>query len=145
MVSSYLILKSLHLVAVICWMAALFYLPRLFIYHAQSPKGSPQSETFKVMERRLARIIMTPAMIATFIFGGLLAMTPGTIAPPRTWFYLKLILALMLAGLHGYYIKLMKDFSQDRFTVSPLILRILNEATTLFMIFIIFLVVMKPF
>jgi putative membrane protein len=143
--SSYLVLKSLHLIAVICWMAAMLYLPRLFIYHAQSLKGSQQSETFKVMERRLARIIMTPAMVATFIFGILLALIPGTVAAPNMWFHLKLLFVLILAGLHGYYIKLMKDFERDQTHVSVLVLRVLNETTTLFMIFIIFLVVMKPF
>jgi len=141
----YLVIKSLHIIAIICWMAALLYLPRLFLYHTTAPVGSAQSETFKTMEMRLARVIMTPAMIASFIFGGLLALVPGTVAHPNIWFHVKVMLVLGLAGIHGYYVKVMKDFAVDKNQRSPLFFRVLNESTTILMIIVIFLVVMKPF
>jgi putative membrane protein len=138
----YLVIKALHLIFVISWMAGLLYLPRLFVYHAQSPVGSQQSETFKMMESRLSRIIMTPAMVGTFIFGGLLIEISGAMT---LWLHVKLLLVLALAGLHVYFMVLGRDFAMDRNQKSARFLRILNEVPALLMIFIIFLVVMKPF
>lgn len=137
----YLAIKALHLIFVISWMAGLFYLPRLFVYHAESLVGSEKSETFKVMEARLSRIIMTPAMIGSFVFGGMLVAILG--AP--LWLHVKLFLVLVLAGFHGYLMVLKKDFAQDQNRKSPRFFKILNEIPPLLMILIIFLVVMKPF
>ena len=96
----YLTLKALHIIAVISWMAGMLYLPRLFVYHAAAKPGSEQSETFKVMERRLLKAIINPAMIAAWLLGAWLAWSGGWLAAP--WFYAKLALVLVLSGLHGY-------------------------------------------
>lgn len=143
--SSYLILKSLHLIAVISWMAGLFYLPRLFVYHASSGITPEMSETFKTMERRLLKIIMNPAMVLSWFFGTLLALTPGILTPPIGWFYAKLFIVLLMTILHGYLDRCVASFSKDQNTHSETFYRILNEIPTLFMILIIFLVVLKPF
>lgn len=141
----YLWVKALHLGAVICWMAGLFYLPRLFVYHTGAPVGSQQSETFKIMERRLEKIIIIPAMTASFLLGGLLMATPGLLSPPRGWFHLKLALVLLLAGFHGFLSKCRKAFEVDQNKRSEKFFRVLNEIPPLLMILIIFLVVLKPF
>lgn len=140
---AYLWIKALHVIAVIAWMAALLYLPRLFVYHVDAPPSSPQSETFKVMERRLLKIIMTPAMIAAWIFGLALAFTPGIAV--GGWFHAKLALVLGLSGLHGYLIMCQKAFARDRNTRSGRFFRILNEIPTLIMVFAVVLVIVKPF
>ena len=100
----YLLIKALHLIFVISWMAGLFYLPRLFVYHADSIIGSQQSETFKIMEARLMRIIITPAMIGSFVFGGILIFISGALMQPNIWFHVKLLLVIGLAGLQGYFV-----------------------------------------
>jgi putative membrane protein len=141
----YLWFKALHLIGVIAWMAGLLYLPRLFVYHVGAPQGSVQSETFKIMERRLMRFIMTPAMLWSFAFGILLLLTPGVFVRPFGWLHLKLFLVLILAGMHGMLVKYMKDFERDQNQKSERFFRLLNEVPAVLMIFIIFLVVLKPF
>jgi putative membrane protein len=141
----YFLLKSLHLIAVICWMAALFYMPRLFVYHADAAPDSELAATLMVMEKRLMRIIMTPAMVATFIFGGLLVMVPGMIEPPAGWLHAKLTLVLILAGFHGFLVRCVKQFAHGHYAYSSKAFRYLNELPPIIMIFIIFLVVFKPF
>jgi len=140
--------KALHIIAVIAWMAGMLYLPRLFVYHCAAEKGSVQSETFKVMERRLLRAIINPAMIATFVFGLWLAwLGPdsryGWFASP--WLWAKIVLVLALSAVHGLLTRWMKDFAADRNRHSQKFYRIINEVPTVLMILIVFLVVLKPF
>ena len=142
----YLWIKALHIISVISWMAGLFYLPRLFVYHVGAQKGSVQSEIFKTMERKLMRIIMTPAMVATFFFGLLLLSIPGLIDWSASgWMHLKLLLVFAMAGLHGFLVKCMKSFAQDQNTRSEKFYRVLNEVPTLLMIAIVILAIVKPF
>jgi putative membrane protein len=138
-------LKALHIISVIAWMAGLLYLPRLFVYHAGTSPGSPSSETFKIMERRLLRAIMTPAMLATFLFGLLLAAVPGMAGPGALWLPLKIVLVLGLAGLHGAMAAWRRAFEEDRNTHSARFFRMVNEIPTVLMIGVVFLVVLKPF
>jgi protoporphyrinogen IX oxidase len=139
----YDVLKALHIVAVIAWMAGMLYLPRLYVYHADAEKGSVQSETFKVMERRLLRGIMNPAMILVWVFGLMLAMQGNWWV--AGWLHAKLALVLILSGVHGLYSKWRKDFEADRNTRPARFYRWWNEVPTLLMIGIVFLVVLKPF
>jgi protoporphyrinogen IX oxidase len=139
-------LKAFHILAVIAWMAAMLYLPRLFVYHCAAAVGSAQSETFKVMERRLAKAIMTPAMIATWVLGILLTGVPGLIDwSSDGWIHAKLALVLAMTGFHGVMSGWRKAFEQDRNTKSARYFRIANEVPTLGMIAIVILVVVKPF
>jgi putative membrane protein len=135
--------KALHIISVIAWMAGMLYLPRLFVYHAEAPTGSPQSETFKVMERRLLKAIMTPAMIATWIFGLWLAVEGGWFR--SGWLHGKLALVIALSGLHGYLAATIRRFANDANTRNPRFYRVLNEVPTVIMIGIVILVVVKPF
>lgn len=135
--------KALHVVAVIAWMAALLYLPRLMVYHAESAANSPTSETFKVMERRLLRAIAAPAMLASWILGVTIAVWGGWFA--SGWLYAKLLLVLGLSGLQGFLARCVREFAEDRNTRSPRFYRILNEAPTVLMIAIVVLVIVKPF
>ena len=136
-------IKALHIIALIAWMAAMLYLPRLFVYHAGLPPGSViQGETFKVMERRLLKAIMTPAMIATWIFGLSLAWMSGYYA--SLWLQAKFVLVLAMSGLHGFLARAVKDFAAERNTRSPTYYRVLNEVPTLLMIVIVILAVVKP-
>jgi putative membrane protein len=137
--------KALHLIALIAWMAGLLYLPRLFVYHCEAPPGSQTSELFKVMERRLHKLIMTPAMIATFVFGIILALTPGLVDWDKGWFYVKLIAVLLLAGAHGAMSRWRKDFLADRNRHPQRFFRIMNEVPTLLMLIAVVMVVAKPF
>ncbi len=140
----YLWLKALHVISVIFWMAGMAYLPRLFVYHAEAEKGSVQSETFKVMERRLMRGIINPSMIATFLFGGsLLWANPELLGQP--WLHAKLTLVLVMAGLHGIFSKWRKDFEADRNKRPARFYRIVNEAPPVLVVFIVILVIVKPF
>ncbi|HEY0572052.1 MAG TPA: protoporphyrinogen oxidase HemJ [Enterovirga sp.] len=136
-------LKVLHILALIAWMAGMLYLPRLFVYHAEADAGSVQSETFKVMERRLLKAIMNPAMIVTWIFGLWLAIQGGWFA--SGWLHAKLALVIAMSGLHGYLAATTRRFAADRNTKSARFYRVLNEVPTLFMIGIVILVVVKPF
>jgi putative membrane protein len=139
----YLWLKAAHIISVIAWMAGMLYLPRLFVYHASAKPGSEQSETFKVMERRLLNFIMTPAMIATWIFGIALIVQGGWFA--AGWFHTKLALVLVLSGLHGMMSSWLGKFATDSNTRSPKFYRIVNEIPTVLLIVIVVLAVVKPF
>jgi putative membrane protein len=139
----YLWLKALHIIAVISWMAGMLYLPRLFVYHAAATPGSEQSETFKVMERRLLKAIINPAMIATWLLGAWLAWSGGWLAAP--WFLSKLVLVLALSGLYGYFAGIVKQFAADWNRHSQKFYRILNEVPTVLMIAIVLLATVKPF
>jgi len=138
-------IKALHIISIISWMAAMLYLPRLFIYHCSVDTGSPQSELFKVMERRLQRAIMTPAMISSFLFGGLLLATPGLIDWSQGWIHVKLTCVLAMAAMHGMLAKWRRDFAEDRNWRTAYFYRWVNEVPTLLMIVIVIMVVVKPF
>jgi putative membrane protein len=138
-------IKAFHIIAVIAWIAGLLYLPRLFVYHAMSKTGSEQSETFKVMERRLLRYITTPAMLAAWIFGLILAFSPLIDWSKDGWFHAKLLLVVVLSGFSGLLAKWTKDFAADRNTHTPRFYRIVNEVPTVLMILIVILVVVRPF
>jgi len=138
-------LKSLHIIAVIAWMAGLLYLPRLFVYHAEAPTGSDRAATFEIMERRLMRGIMLPALIMTYVFGMLLARAPGVVEWHRGWIWAKLGLVLLLTVFHGLLEGWRRAFAGRRNVHSPRFYRIVNELPTLAMIAIVVLVVVKPF
>lgn len=135
--------KAIHILAVISWMAGMLYLPRLFVYHVDAPKGSVQSETFKVMERRLLRGIINPAMILTWVFGLWLAWK--IFAFQGGWLHAKIGLVLILSGVHGYLAAAVRKFAEDRNEKPARHWRIVNEIPTLLMIAIVILVVVKPF
>jgi putative membrane protein len=137
--------KSLHIISVIAWMAGMFYLPRLYVYHADAEVGSDKSETFKIMERRLLRGIINPAMIMTFIFGGLMLLTPGIIYWGDIWIWLKLALVFGMGAFHGNLSRWRKDFEQDRNERPAKFYRLVNEVPTVLMVLIVILVVVKPF
>ena len=136
-------LKAFHVVAVIAWMAGLLYLPRLMVYHADAEPGSRQSETFKVMERRLLKAITTPAMIASWAFGLVLVYQGGWLA--SGWFHAKLLLVLLLSAYHGLAAGWTRAFAADRNARPARFYRIMNEVPTLLMIGIVVLVIVKPF
>ncbi|WP_428377332.1 protoporphyrinogen oxidase HemJ [Lichenicoccus sp.] len=137
--------KSLHVMAVIAWMAGLFYLPRLFVYHCQAAAGSAQSELFKTMERRLLRQIMNPAMVASFLFGLLLVLTPGAVDWHAGWWWVKLGSALLMAGFHGACARWRRDFALDRNTRSERYFRVANEVPTVLMLVIVIMAIVQPF
>ena len=136
-------LLALHIISLIAWMAGMLYLPRLFVYHCEADPGSRQSETFKVMERRLLRAIMNPAMIATWVFGLWLAYRGGFFG--ATWLHIKLALVLALSGVHGMLSRYVKDFAADKNRRSQKFYRIINEVPTVLMILIVCVAVLKPF
>jgi protoporphyrinogen IX oxidase len=139
----YLWLKAFHVIAVIAWMAGMLYLPRLFVYHCMAAIGSPQSDTFKMMERRLLRAIINPAMVATWVLGLWLAWDGGFLR--AGWLHGKLVLVLILSGLHGFLAGCVRKFAEDRNVRSQKFYRILNEVPALLMVGIVILVVVKPF
>ena len=136
-------IKALHIIAVISWMAGMLYLPRLFVYHCDAEAGSKQSETFKVMERRLLRAIINPAMIVTWLAGLYLAWSGHWFSSP--WLHAKLTLVIIMSAVHGFLARCVKDFAGDRNQRSQKFYRIINEVPTVLMIFIVILVVVKPF
>ena len=136
-------IKALHIIAVIAWMAGMLYLPRLFVYHCEAEIGSKQSETFKVMERRLMRAIINPAMIVTWLAGLYLAWSGHWFS--SGWLHGKLALVILLSGVHGFFSRWRKDFEADRNARSQKFFRIINEVPTVLMIGIVILVVVKPF
>lgn len=136
--------KALHVISVIAWMAGMLYLPRLFVYHAVAEKGSAQSETFKVMERRLLKGIINPAMIATYIFGFWMVFG-GWVDIGAGWLHLKLAMVLLLTACHGVLAKYTRLFAQDQNTKPQKFFRMLNEVPTVLMIIIVIAVVVKPF
>ena len=136
-------LKALHIVAMVAWMAGIFYLPRLLVYHAGSKRGSEQSETFKVMEGRLFRVIMNPAMIATWVLGLWLAYDGGWFH--AGWLHAKIGFVVGMSAVHGFFARCVKDFAADRNTRSAGFYRVFNEVPTVLLIAIVILVVVKPF
>jgi protoporphyrinogen IX oxidase len=136
-------LKAFHVIAVIAWMAGMLYLPRLFVYHCEAAPGSAQSETFKVMERRLLRTIINPAMIATWLLGLWLAWDGGWYR--SGWLQTKVVLVLALSGVHGMLARYTRDFAADRNRHSQRFFRIINEVPTVLMIAIVILAIVKPF
>jgi putative membrane protein len=139
----YLWLKGLHIIAVIAWMAGMLYLPRLFVYHASAKVGSEQSETFKVMEQRLLRYIMTPAMIATWLLGMVLVIEGQYLA--AGWFHVKIVLVVAMSVLHGLFSHWARDFARDRNRRTQKFFRIINEIPTILLIVIVLLAAAKPF
>jgi putative membrane protein len=136
-------IKAFHIIAVIAWMAGMLYLPRLFVYHCDAPVGSPQSETFKMMERRLLRLIINPAMIATWLLGLWLAWLGGWFFAP--WLHAKLVLVLAMSAVHGFFARWYKAFAADRNRYSQRFYRIINEVPTAILIAAVILAVVKPF
>lgn len=136
-------IKAFHVMAVIAWMAGMLYLPRLMVYHAEAQIGSIQSETFKVMERRLLKGIINPSMIATWVLGLYLAWT--AFGFKGGWLHGKILLVLILSGIHGFLVARVRDFAEDRNTRSARFYRIINEVPALLMAGIVILVIVKPF
>lgn len=143
--SGYLWLKAVHIISVISWMAGLLYLPRLYVYHAGVVAGSEASATFKVMERKLLKYIMNPAMIASFVTGLALIWVLGEAALTMGWLHTKILLLLGMGAMHGMMARWRREFEQDRNTHSHRFFRVMNEVPTLLMIGIVILAVGKPF
>ena len=142
--NAYLAFKALHLIAVISWMAGLLYLPRIFVYHAETVENKSQSETFKLMEKRLYFYIMNPAMILSWVFGILLIHSQGILSLALLWMKIKIGLVVVLTGYHFYLLAILRDFQIDNNSKSSKFFRIINEVPTLLLIIIIFVVVFKP-
>lgn len=136
--------RGLHIIAVITWMAGLFYLPRLFVYHAKAAVGSELSETFKVMERRLYKAIMLPSLVTVVVFGTILMFGPG-VDWSMGWIHAKLVLVLLMVGFHLHCNRWRKDFAADANRHSERYYRVANEVPTVLLLLIVFLVVIKPF
>jgi putative membrane protein len=136
-------IKALHIIAVISWMAGMLYLPRLFVYHSVAEVGSKQSETFKVMEQRLLKVIINPAMIVTWLVGIYLAWAGHWYA--SGWLGVKFLLVLALSAVHGFFAGCVRAFAADRNRYDPKFYRIINEVPTVLMILIVILVTVKPF
>lgn len=141
MVNLYLIVKSLHIISVISWMCGMLYLPRLFVYHTKAKPGGELDQTLQTMERKLLRIIINPAMIASFIFGVWLISIVGF---SGIWLHIKLTLVLILSGFHGFLAKCRKDFEKGINKRSEKFYRIINEVPSILMIAIVFLAILKP-
>ena len=136
-------IRAFHIIAVIAWMAGMLYLPRLFVYHADTQVGTQMSERYKVMERRLLKGILNPSMIAVWILGPLLAWLTG--AYLDTWMQIKFVLVLIMSGMHGLFVRCWRDFAHDRNTRSARFYRIANEVPALLLVLIVILVKVQPF
>ena len=136
-------IKAFHVIAVISWMAGMLYLPRLFVYHCEAEVGSKQSETFKIMERRLLKGIINPAMILTWLLGLYMVLAGHWYS--AGWFQAKFVLVLVMSGIHGFFTRCVRDFANDRNIRSQKFYRIINEIPTVLMICIVMLVIVKPF
>jgi putative membrane protein len=136
-------IKAFHVIAVIAWMSGMLYLPRLFVYHTQVAPGTPESERFKVMETKLLKVIVNPAMIAVWLSGPLLAWVTG--AYLDIWLQIKFIFVLLLSGAHGFFVRCWRDFQNDANTRPERFFRIVNEVPAVLMIVIVVLAVVKPF
>jgi protoporphyrinogen IX oxidase len=136
--------KALHVIFVIAWMAGMMYLPRLFVYHTQAEKSSIQSETFKIMERKLYRGIITPAMALTWIFG-LWMVFSGLVDWSSVWPWVKAVAVIAMSGIHGFYGRLLRDFAADRNVRPQRFFRMLNEIPFVLVIIIVIMVIAKPF
>lgn len=141
----YLWTKSVHLMAVMAWMAGLFYLPRLYVYHSDIPTGGPESARFMTMERLLLRAIMNPAMIATWLLGIVLVLTPGVVSWTSGWWYVKLVSVLLMTGFHMHLARARRQFAEDKRLRNQRYWRMMNEVPTLLMIVIVIMVIVKPF
>jgi putative membrane protein len=139
----YVWLKAFHVIAIIAWMAGMLYLPRLFVYHCEAEPRSKQSETFKVMERRLLHAIITPAMVVSWALGLWLAWAGGLYA--AGWLHAKVLLVLALSALHGFFVRCVREFARDRNRFSQKFYRIINEVPAVLMVGIVILAVVKPF
>lgn len=139
----YLWLKAVHVIAVIAWMAGMLYLPRLFVYHCEADPGSKQSETFKVMERRLLRAIINPAMTVTWVVGLWLLWAGGFLT--SGWMHAKLLLVVAMSAMHGFLSRWVRAFAADQNQHGQKFYRIINEVPTILMIGIVILVIVKPF
>lgn len=143
---AYLWIKAAHVSAIIAWMAGMLYLPRLYVYHCEVPRGSAESERFKVMERRLLKQIVNPAMMAAWTFGVLLVLTPRVIDWTHDhWWHVKLASVLLLSAFHGNLVRWRRDFLEDRNTRPARFYRIANEVPTVLLLVIVFMVIVKPF
>jgi putative membrane protein len=142
---AYLWIKALHIMSVIAWMAGMLYLPRLYAYHAAAESGSAQSETFKIMERRLLRGIINPAMIAALVFGVLLVLTPGVIDWGAGWVWVKLAAVTVMFGIHGNLSRWRRDFEKDANRHSARFYKFWNEVPAVLMVLIVIMIVVKPF
>lgn len=141
---SYEWVKAFHVMSVVAWMAGMFYLPRLYVYHAGAAAGSEMSETFKVMERRLLRGIINPAMISTFIFGiWMLVLVPEYLSEP--WMHVKLTCLVLMTGFHGFLSRWRRIFEADTNVRSARFYKIVNEIPTVLLVIIVIMVVVKPF
>ncbi len=136
-------IKAMHVIAVIAWMAGMLYLPRIFVYHCAAPAHSPQSETFKVMERRLLKVIITPTMVVTWALGLWLTWRGGWHS--SAWLQMKVVLVLAMSALHGFFVRWVRDFAADRNRHSAKFFRIVNEVPTILMMAVVILAVVKPF
>lgn len=145
LIAAYPWTKALHVISVIAWMAGMFYLPRLYVYHCEVAPGTTDSERFKVMERRLLKQIINPAMIATWTFGSLLIATPGVIDWAWPWWQVKFSAVLAMAGFHGMLSRWRRDFLDDRNTRPQRFYRIANEVPTLLLVLIVIMVIVRPF
>lgn len=141
--TAYLWVLSLHIIAIIAWMAGMLYLPRLYVYHAEAKVGGELSETLKVMERRLLKAIINPSMIVSWVLGLMLLFHLG--AWDMGWMHAKLLLVLAMSAMHGYLARWRKDFEADRNQRTHRFYRVMNEVPTLLLIFIVILVTVKPF
>lgn len=137
--------KAFHVISMVAWMAGMFYLPRLFVYHCETSPGSPESERFKVMERRLLKQIINPAMIATWTFGTLLVLTPGIINWSWGWWHIKLTAVLAMSALHGMMVRWRRDFLRDANRRPQRFYRAANEVPTLLLVVIVIMVIVRPF
>lgn len=138
-------IRAFHIIAVISWMAGMLYLPRLFVYHTQAPRGSDLSQTLELMERRLFKLIMNPAMIAAWVFGCLMLYAHWDLYKISGWMHAKLLFVFLMTGVHHMYIKYLKGFAADKNEKSAKFYRILNEVPTILMIIIVILAVVQPF
>ncbi|MFK7840487.1 MAG: protoporphyrinogen oxidase HemJ [Bdellovibrionales bacterium] len=138
-------LRALHIIAVMSWMAGMLYLPRLFVYHVDAEKGSVQSETFKVMERRLLKYIMSPAMMIAWVFGLLMIYANPGMMSGQGWLHVKLFLVVLMSGAHGFLAGQLRKFSKDENEKSAKFFKIVNEVPTVLMILIVILAVVQPF
>ena len=141
----YLWTKALHIISMVAWMAGMLYLPRLYVYHCDAEPGSPTSEILKVMERRLLRRIINPAMSATFIFGIVLLLTPGIVDWGAGWIWVKLTFVAALSVIHGLYSNWRRAFAEDRNRHSARVYRIANEVPAVILVVVVIMAVTKPF
>jgi protoporphyrinogen IX oxidase len=143
---TYLWIKAFHIIAVIAWMAGMLYLPRLFVYHAGVAPGSEQSEIFKVMERRLLKAIINPAIGATWLLGlGMVWLMGWETFKQSGWLHAKLLLVVVMSALHGQFVRYWRDFAADRNQRGQKFYRVINEVVTVLLVLIVILAVVKPF